>query len=56
MRGCVHLLSTNHAQVFENRDQVFCLRSKRSEVRILSGVPPFSFSQYPAIPNQSQVV
>jgi hypothetical protein len=38
VRRSVHLSSTNHTEVFDNREQVFCLRSKKSEVRILSGV------------------
>ena len=35
----VHLTSKNGMQVFENADGFFCLRSKRSVVRIHSGVP-----------------
>src|SRR5260370_374676 len=30
-------------QVFENMERVFCLRSKRPQVRILSGAPHNSF-------------
>jgi len=35
----VHLTSTNGMQVFENTRVFFCLRSKRSAVRICPGVP-----------------
>src|ERR1017187_8363697 len=40
----VHLASTNGMQVFENTREFFCLRSKRSVVRIHSGVPFFSWT------------
>ena len=37
----VHLASTDGMQLFENAEGFFCLRSKRSVVRIHSGVPIF---------------
>jgi hypothetical protein len=46
----VQIASTNRVQVFETRERTFCLRSKRSEVRILSGVPIFKDLQ--ALPLQ----
>ncbi len=39
-----HLASKNPTQVFENTEEIFRLRSKRSEVRMLSGVPTFLLS------------
>ncbi len=38
-RVSVHVASKKRMQVFDKTTAVFCLRSKRSEVRILSGVP-----------------
>jgi hypothetical protein len=35
----VHVPSKNRMQIFENRRRTFCLRSKRSAVRIGPGVP-----------------
>ena len=39
MRVSVHLKSTNGMHISENTERFFCLRSKRSVVRIHSGVP-----------------
>ena len=38
-RLSVHLASRKRMHVFEDKRQPFCLRSKRSVVRIHSGVP-----------------